>query len=192
MSTEPSTDDDAPATDQTDATDADLEHLDEESALGEVFAAKRRQLAKIEAEGEQIKEVVGQLVVANEPHSDVTEEVQQILMGTLGQLVEEEEAVGLPEVIFALWLELDRATEMLVNASEQAEDDDTGDESDDEDRETHGAGDAGAASGADDDEDELAAISTVLKSREDDDSDDSSQGDDDTAEAMASGARMFQ
>lgn len=168
----------ATADDGTDTEDtAAEEQIDEESALQELMEARRRELAQVEEDGEQIKRVVGELVVGNEPNSDVTNELHQILADTLGELHQQEEAVRLPEIIFALWLELDRATGMLVEASEQAQDDDTDNEQD-----VDGEGDAETV------EPSLTGDTELGGQAEGETADDDDEDDD----PMATSARMFQ
>lgn len=160
----------ANADDGTDNEGAAAEaQLDQDSSLQELVAARRRQLAQIEADCEQIKRVVGELVVGNEPHTDATDEVHEVIADTMSELSQEKEAVRLPEIIFALWLELNRVTGMLVEASEQAEEGEQG-------------GEAGAG----------AEETAVTENRELGGPTKAESADDDEDDPMATSARMFQ
>lgn len=155
----------ANADDGTDNEGAAAEaQLDQDSSLQELVAARRRQLAQIEADCEQIKRVVG-----NEPHTDATDEVHEVIADTMSELSQEKEAVRLPEIIFALWLELNRVTGMLVEASEQAEE---------------GEQDGEAGAGAEE--------TAVTENRELGGPTKAESADDDEDDPMATSARMFQ
>lgn len=94
--------------------------------LEDVRADVRTTLAKIDDHGEHIKEAVGRCFIGGGVDQEAAREIQALLAKQLGEVGEEHPHVSLPEIIAALWMELYRASGMLVGEDdgeeEQADD----------------------------------------------------------------------
>lgn len=151
--------------------------LDEQSSLQDLLDTYRRQLAQVEEDGEEIKQIIAELLTANIPDHQVAGETQEFLAGSLGQFHEEHDEVRLPEIVFALWLELNRAITVFTGAAEA--------NSDNIDEEK--------ASSAEQPDNAEAMVSESLPF-DSDDSDDSSdvENDEESDDPMRISVRMFQ
>lgn len=95
-----------------------------DDGLQQVHRDITAQLATVEREGEQIKQVVGYAIVGSHADSATTQDLQQQLVTLLSELHNSHDGVTIDDIALALWAELTRVSEMALLDDEDTEDDD--------------------------------------------------------------------
>jgi hypothetical protein len=72
------------------------------------------QLATVEREGEQVKQVVGYAIIGSRADPVTYQDLQQQLVELLGDLHNSHDGVTLDDIALALWAELTRVSEMAL------------------------------------------------------------------------------
>lgn len=125
--TEPDHDDDHNDHDDHDDHDDDEAAADLSPGLQEIHQDVSHTLETIDDHGEQIKRGVGVCFTAGGVDREAAGDLQELVVEQLSELSKEHDQITTAEIIAALWMELYRASGMLVG-----EDDDEEEQADDE------------------------------------------------------------
>jgi hypothetical protein len=101
--------------------DTNADSVEEDSeAFNALLSDMEERLEKIDEEGEEIKELIGKLVVTGQVNAKVADDLHDMLVQTMAAQFNEHEEVTMKEVAMALWFELRRIIDSDDKNSEES------------------------------------------------------------------------
>jgi hypothetical protein len=143
-----------------------------DDGLQQVHHEITSQLATVEREGEQVKQVVGYALIGSRADPVTCQDLQQQLAELLGELHNSHDGVTLDDIALALWAELTRVSEMALPDDDGENEDEPNDSDTDTDTDADHTDSADADQRSDDSDTGNEGLGELFGSTDNDDTTD--------------------